>query len=180
MDNAITQAINGFAGNNAALDTFVIYVTKFGVPLLLVLVVAQWWLGKSRPTARYACVSAGASFALGLGLAQIMLLFIHRARPYDAGISHLIVPQTVDWSFPSDHAIASMSIVWTYLLLGLRKWAGIFFGIAAAVCLSRIYVGMHYASDILGGALVALIAAVIVQRFYKPASKLNLWLSSLF
>ena len=109
-----------------------------------------------------------------------MLLIIHRVRPYDAGVSHLIVPQTVDWSFPSDHAIASMSIVWTCLLLGSKKWAAIFFGFAALVCFSRIYVGMHYFSDILGGAAVALVAAFLVHWIYKPDSRLNRWLTSLF
>ena len=73
-----------------------------------------------------------------------------------------------------------MSIVWTYLLLGSRKWAAIFLGLAAIVCLSRIYVGMHYVSDILGGAVVALAAALLVQRLNKPDDKLNRWLTGLF
>ena len=89
MDIVLTRWINGLAGSNAALDSFMIDVGKYGVPLLVALVITQWWFGTPKQTARHACVGAGASFLLGLGLAQIMLLFLHRDRPYDAGISQI-------------------------------------------------------------------------------------------
>jgi undecaprenyl-diphosphatase len=43
MDHAITQWINSFAGSNIPLDSVMTMVTKVGVPLLVTLVVAQWW-----------------------------------------------------------------------------------------------------------------------------------------
>ena len=43
MDQAITQWINAFAGRDPVLDAFAIATTNFGVPLLVALVVAQWW-----------------------------------------------------------------------------------------------------------------------------------------
>jgi undecaprenyl-diphosphatase len=131
MDIQITQWINSLAGQSLALDQAMITVTSFGVPFMILLVVLQWWGKQPREFKRHVCVSAGLSFLLGLALAQIMLLFIHRARPYDAGISHLIVPATVDWSFPSDHAIASLSIMVAFALQGLRRWGLIFLVIAS-------------------------------------------------
>ena len=154
--------------------------TKFGVPLMVLLVVTQWWFGLPKQTARHACVAAGASMALGLGLAQILLLFVHRERPYDAGISHLIIDKTADWSFPSDHAIASTSIVFAWVMNGMRHWRWLFIGLAVVICVSRIYVGMHYASDILGGMAVALLATWIVTVVYKPDTKLDKLLTSIF
>ncbi len=147
--------------------------TTFGVPFMILLVILQWWGKRPRERRRFICVSAGLSFFLGLAIAQIMLLLIHRVRPYDAGISHLIIAPTVDWSFPSDHAIASLSIVFAFALQNLRRWALILLTLALVVCFSRIYVGMHYASDILGGAGVALIAAYVVKKFYREDSKPN-------
>ena len=180
MDILLTRWINGFAGNNAALDSFMIDVSKYGVPLLVGLVISQWWFGVPKQNVRHACVAAGASFALGLGLAQIMLLFIHRDRPYDAGLSHLIIDKTVDWSFPSDHAIASMSIVFAWAMNGMRRWLWVFVGLAALICLSRVYVGMHYASDIAGGMAVALFAVWVVKLVYKPDTKWDRWVTSWF
>ena len=180
MDILLTRWINGFAGSNAALDSFMIDVRKYGVPLLVTLVISQWWFGTPKHTARHACVAAGASFALGLGLAQIMLLFLNRDRPYDTGISHLIIDKTVDWSFPSDHAIASTSIVFAWAMNGMRRWLWVFVGLAALICVSRIYVGMHYASDILGGMAVALFAVWVVKVVYKPHTKLDRWVTAWF
>ena len=179
MDIVLTQWINGFVGSNAALDSAMIGVSKYGVPLMIALVITQWWFGKPKQTARHACVSTGASFALGLGLAQIMLLFIHRDRPYDAGISRLIIDKTVDWSFPSDHAIASTSIVFAWALNGMRRWLWVFSGLAVLICISRVYVGMHYASDIAGGMGVALVAVWVVKLVYRPDSKFDHWVTSL-
>ena len=179
MDIVLTQWVNGFVGSNAAIDSAMIDVSKIGVPLMVALVITQWWFGTPKPTARHACVAAGASFALGLGLAQIMLLFIHRDRPYDAGISHLIVDKTVDWSFPSDHAIASTSIVFAWVLNGMRRWLWVFIGLASLICFSRVYIGMHYASDILGGTGVALFAVWLVKLFYEPDTKFDRWVTSL-
>ena len=173
MDLQITQAINALSGYSALLDQTMVEATIFGVPFMVLLVILQWWSKKPRDHKRHTCVAAGLSFLLGLAAAQIMLLFIHRIRPYDAGISHLIVPRTVDWSFPSDHAIASLAIVFAFALQGLRRWSFIFLTLAALVCVSRIYVGMHYASDILGGAGVALLAAYAVKKLYREGTKLD-------
>ena len=178
MDLTITQLVNGLSGHSPTIDGIMIAITLGGVPLMVALVAVQWWLGVPRPNARHACVAAGASFLIGLGLAQLLLLFMHRVRPYDAGITHLIVNKTVDWSFPSDHAIASASIVFAWLMNGMRRWLGLLTAMAAVICLSRIYVGMHYATDILGGIVLAVFAAALVQLVYKPGSQLDRWLTS--
>ena len=180
MDSSITSAINSLSGQIAFLDIGMIGLSTFGVPLMVALIVAQWWLGRPQPQIRHACVAAGASFLLGLALAQMILLFVHRARPYDTGVSHLLVAPTVDWSFPSDHAIASTSIVFAWALHGIRRWQGLLVTLALLVCFSRIYVGMHYVTDIFGGMGVALAAALIVTTVYKPDTKLDHWLTAWF
>ena len=147
---------------------------------MVLAVVFQWWGKRPREKLRQTTIIAGLTFLLGLLIAQVILLFIHRIRPYDAGVSHLIIDKTVDWSFPSDHAIASTSIAFAFLLNGFRKHALAFFCAAALLCFSRIYVGMHYGSDILGGAGVALFTAFAVNRFYPRGSKLDQWLVSWF
>jgi undecaprenyl-diphosphatase len=176
MDTMITQWINAFAGENTALDVAMIATTTFGVPLMILAVVSLWWLGRPRDQLRHAAIASGLTFLLGLGFAQVVLLFVHRMRPYDAGVSHLIIAPTADWSFPSDHATASLAIVFAFALQGLRRWTLVFLIMAALVCFSRVFVGMHYATDILGGAAVAIIAALIVKAVYRRGSKLDNWL----
>src|ERR1700682_4149993 len=123
MDQAITQWINSLAGSNALLDSGMIMATKVGVPLLGVLVVAQWWSRINRRHVRHTCIAAGLSFLIGLGFNQAILLFVHRVRPYDAGVTHLIISKSTDWSFPSDHATASIAIVTAFAVRGLPRRA---------------------------------------------------------
>jgi undecaprenyl-diphosphatase len=180
LDITITHWLNSLAGQNETLDAAMVFITSFGVPIMIVLVALQWWSKRPREHMRHTAVAAGLSFLLGLAIAQIILLFIHRMRPYDAGVSHLLIAPTVDWSFPSDHATAALAIVAAFALQGFRRWAYIFLAMAILVCLSRIFVGMHYVTDILGGAAVALIAAIIVKLAYRRDTKIDRWITSIF
>jgi undecaprenyl-diphosphatase len=173
MDQAITQWINSLAGSNVLLDSAMIMATNVGVPLLVALVVAQWWSKIDRTHVRHTCIAAGLSFLIGLGLNQIILLFIHRVRPYDAGISHLIISKSPDWSFPSDHATASIAIVATFALHGLPRRTLLFGLLALLICWSRIFVGTHYLTDVLGGSLTGVVAAMLAWVFYREGSRLD-------
>lgn len=167
MDQALTRWINGPAGGDPVLDAFMVAASQYGVPLLVLLVVLHWWSRQERFRLRHTCVAAGLSFLIGLGMNQIILLFVHRVRPYDAGLSHLIIERSADWSFPSDHATATFAIAAAFLAHG-RGWRGLAFLIAAVlVSVSRVYVGTHYASDVVGGAVTGIFAAVLVRAFYR-------------
>ena len=111
MDASLTHWINSAAGVSPLLDRMVIAISQIGVPLMVLAVVLQWWSRTDRYHVRHAALCAGLSFLLGLAINQFILLFIHRVRPYEAGVTHLLIPPTVDWSFPSDHATASLAIV---------------------------------------------------------------------
>lgn len=148
------------------LDVLMVAASQYGVPLLVLVVVLQWWSKHDRIRVRHACVAAGLSFLIGLAFNQVVLLFVHRVRPYDAGLTHLIIARSTDWSFPSDHATATITIVAAFLFHGWRKRAlGLFIG-ALIVCVSRIYVGTHYFTDVLGGAATGIIAAGAVRWLY--------------
>ena len=166
MDQIVTRWINAPAGSSPLLDHVMIAASQFGVPLLVLLVVLQWWSTDERPRVRHTCVAAALSFLGGLALNQIVLLFVHRVRPYDAGVTHLIISRSGDWSFPSDHATATIAIAAAFLFHGWRKRAlGLFVG-ALVICVSRIYVGTHYLTDVLGGAATGIIAAGAVRWLY--------------
>src|SRR5260370_7433472 len=93
MDQAITQWINSLAGSSVLLDSAMIMVSDVGVPLLVALVVAQWWTKIDRTHVRHIFIAAGLSFLIGLGLNQIILLCVHRLRPYNPAVSHLLIPK---------------------------------------------------------------------------------------
>ncbi len=179
MDRSITQWINALAGSNVLPDSAMITVTKFGVPFLILLVILQWWSRRGKLHVRHTCVTAGFSLLIGLGLNQIILLFVHRVRPYDVGVTHLIIDRSADWSFPSDHATATFAIAFAFLLNGVA-WRGLaFLAIALLMCVSRVYVGTHYASDVLGGAVTGLIAAGAVRFAYWEGTRVDRFITGI-
>jgi undecaprenyl-diphosphatase len=86
-----------------------------------------------------------------------------RPRPYEAhpAHTHLFVPASHDPSFPSDHATAAFAIA-VALLLRHRKAGLLALGLALAVSVSRVVVGTHYPSDVLAGAAIGAMAALIL------------------
>ena len=156
-----------------------ITTTKFGVPFLVLCVVIQWWSKIDRVHVRHTAIAAGLSFLIGLAFNQIILLSLHRVRPYDAGISHLIIGRSSDWSFPSDHATASFAIAAAFTFHALRRRATAFFLMAVLIGYSRIFVGTHYLTDIAGGALTGICAAIMVRAFYKEGSRLDRFITGI-
>lgn len=180
FDVAVTQAINGLVGKSPALDLIMIWASALGVPILVLAVVLQWWRQDDRLHVRHILVASGFSFLLGLGLNQIILLFIDRVRPYDAGITNLIIDRSVDPSFPSDHATASAAIVATFLIFGLRRTGKLFLIPAFLIILSRVFVGTHYSSDVVGGISTGVTATLIVRFLYKEGTPFDRLLTRIF
>lgn len=173
MDAAITHWINAFAGKSAFIDHMMIAITQVGVPLIVGIVLLQWWSRDNRLHVRHAAICAGLAFLLGLAANQGILLFIHRLRPYDSGVSHLLIGKSGDWSFPSDHATASVSVAMAFALQKLPRRTLALFLMAFLVCLSRIYVGTHYLTDILGGAATGILAAIAVRILYRENCRVD-------
>lgn len=181
MDVTVTQAINQLSGKNPFMDSLFIAVSAYGIPVLVAAVALQWWRKDERPTIRHTLLSAGFSFLLGLGLNQLVLLVAARVRPYDAGVTHLIIAPSADPSFPSDHAMAAMAIAAAFLLSRyLRPQGWLLLFAAIIISFSRVFVGIHYVTDVLGGALIGVLAALAVRLAYKPESRVNRFLTSIF
>jgi undecaprenyl-diphosphatase len=101
------------------------------------------------------------------------LLFVHRIRPYDAGITHLLIEPSADFSFPSDHATATFAIAATFLMHRMPRRGLLFLAAATLMIYSRVYVGTHYASDVLGGALTGIVAAGLVRSMYHEGTRVD-------
>jgi undecaprenyl-diphosphatase len=173
LDLALTQAMNGWAEHSPALDALMVMVTQWGVPAMIAAVALTWWQQGGNRAEKHVVVCAGLSFLSGLAVNQLILLFVHRMRPCDAGLTHLLISPSADPSFPSDHATAGFAIVLSYVLH--RRWlkAAAFFAAAALVMISRVYVGTHDVSDILGGAATTLAACLLVGAFYRQGGRFD-------
>jgi len=180
LDAALTHAVNRLAGASALVDALVIWVSAIGVPLLVFVVAAQWWVPTERTRTRHVLIATGLAFIVGLVLNQFVLLFLHRMRPYAAGVTHLLVAPSADYSFPSDHATASLAIAAGFLLHGFRRRGLALLAAALLIAFSRVYIGTHYLGDVIGGALTGILAAALVRLYYLEGTRLDLALTRIW
>jgi undecaprenyl-diphosphatase len=108
-------------------------------------------------------VAAGASTAVALVAAQIISRIVDRPRPFvaDPGSVHLFAKHVADASFPSDHATAAFAIA-TAILLRDRRWGIPVIVLAAILAVGRVAMAVHYPSDVLGGAVLGALVAVLL------------------
>ncbi|WP_219470995.1 phosphatase PAP2 family protein [Nonomuraea rhizosphaerae] len=131
----------------------------------------------------YWCVSPRLGLRLGVTVLAaawanaVAKLLFHQPRPY--WIDARVRPLAVEPSFglPSGHAQNSVA-AWGQLVRGRAAWcaAGLLIGL---VCLSRLYLGVHFVSDVAGGLLLGLAVLGLVRRLEGPVSawwrKQRLW-----
>jgi undecaprenyl-diphosphatase len=173
IDAGATYFINSFAGKSGLVDATMKFISFAGVPIMVLLVASHWWTWNQRYHTRFVAVSAGLSVLLALGLNQVVLLIVHRIRPYDAGVTHLLIPPSVDPSFPSDHASVGFAIAFALLFRGKTRMGNMFAFAAALVAQSRVFLGIHYVGDVLGGMVTALFAVIAVYVFYAENGYVN-------
>lgn len=171
MDFTIEQWINGSAGAHPALDS-VMKAAAIGAELLFAAVVGVWfvigwWTGRApeRRGAIAALLAAGGALVVN----QVIAHLWDRPRPFIAhpGVVHLLVSHSTDASFPSDHAAAAFAIA-TVLLLAHRRLGFLVSLSGVLVSYARVYVGDHYPSDVAGGAVVGVGAALVVLVCLRP------------
>jgi membrane-associated phospholipid phosphatase len=169
FDATIRGAIHSFA--SPGLTMAMRGITWLGSPFFLVIVAAVliWQLamrGRHRAAVLLVAASVGAE-----ALDQILKFVFRRARP-----SPFFNIHAMGYSFPSGHSIASAcfyGVVAAILTVRMKSvpgkaaiWAGAAI-LALAIGISRIYLGVHYPSDVLAGYAAAVIWVTAVRAAYE-------------
>lgn len=146
------------------------WVTRLGDPgvrPLLIVAFGVWLLAR---------VSRRNSFVFALGSLAAILFSTWLKEAYLRQRPHVVpwLDHPANYSFPSGHATSVMAILLLFALLGSGRWrVPLAFAVAAAVGVSRVLLGVHWPSDVLGGWLlgagVALVACHLGQAFGSGA-----------
>ena len=106
---------------------------------------------------------------------------VDRPRPFQTypGAVQLLIQEPASWSFPSGHSAASFAAA-TVIFAYFRRWGAAALGLAALIAFSRVFLFVHYPTDVLAGAaLGALCALGVLAAFHKLAlPHLSRWKNS--
>ena len=118
------------------------------------------------PKTRKAGILAFCSMALCALITNVSLKnLVARPRPYTQ-IPELIslLPAQKDWSFPSGHTTVSFASAGIYLRILPRRYGIAALVLAVLIAFSRLYVGVHYPTDVLVGLIIGLLGSWVVYR----------------
>ena len=108
------------------------------------------------------------SIAAALLAANLIKTVVHEPRPFTqiAGLTR-IGPMPGGSSFPSAHTACAFTLFWTLCFLKTKRGRILSLVLACLIAFSRMYLGVHYPLDVIGGILVSCITSWIVVRLYE-------------
>ena len=176
LDYDLFRTINAWAGRSQTVDAVMVACAKF-LPVVFALALIGLWL-TWKPINQRAAFLAGLSALVALGIGQLVGMAFPRPRPYLAHPVHLLIAPTADTSFPSDHATLGFAVavlVWRFN----RRAGTALMLLALIIAFARIFVGAHYPTDVLGGAVLGTATSLAIATL-SGSSPLRSWLSAFF
>jgi undecaprenyl-diphosphatase len=177
-DVSLLRDINGLAKDAPGwLDRAMEFVGEYGLVVLMVLLLGWcWWRVARRSPEAPAAVAGVLWSGLAAGIALLLNIplrgFVERPRPFvdHDGLDVLIKGKT-DFSFVSDHATLTMAVAVGLFLVS--RWVGsVALLVAGAEGFCRVYMGVHYPTDVIGGfalgTAVALLLAPLAMALLTP------------
>ncbi len=164
-DAQIFSLINSV--QNPVLDAIMLLITNIatlyiGVPIVLALA----YLSKNRK------LLADLFVGLIIGIALTLLLKMVIARPRPEDIINVGFWVSANFSsFPSDHASTAF-VMFGIMGHHLKKWKVWFYLLAVLIAVSRVYLGVHYPTDILAGAFIGILVSQLTIK-YKLGDRLR-------
>lgn len=160
--NAVTRF--GLARPYFIFFIFVFLAARFMFVRTAPMTIAGWYAN----AARFALFGLLSAAVAGI-VVNIIKFTLGRARPpllLDEG-EYGFTPGSIEWafnSFPSGHAQVGLMMA-TILALAIPRLSYLFFFAGALIALSRVMIGVHYASDIVFGAFVGISTALLLKTY---------------
>ena len=176
LDWAAFRFLNGFAGRSPLADELIrLLMNDYALTTALVLILyGLWfsgWSGTEREGNQRAVLSAITTVFLGNVVVKLMNLAFYRYRPFAFQEVTLLFYYPSDSSFPSNATFVGVSIA-TALWLHNRTIGMIAYVLALLLGIARVVGGVHFPSDIIGGAVVGMGVAYVVVRRIAPLERL--------
>lgn len=165
MDNVgLFFAIFSLKDKFPNLDNLMIFGAEYLIYVTIILMIILGIKGNAKE--KKALILAILSIPIVVIMIKIVHIFFYEPRPFVNFHFHPLINNTIDASFPSRHTsiVSTIAFAYTYYK---SKWAPVFLLSLLWVGISRIYVGVHYPLDIVGGFLVGILSLTTALKIKK-------------
>lgn len=171
LDKNLFLWINGLSGSFEIADNIISAIANDYFAIVLgCMVMIVLWTGTRGPDKRRHMQKGIMVAASALGTSQGMVEIINnlwqRPRPFEELDVNLLFYPPTDPSFPSNSASVLFAMAWGIFFYN-RKAGSILLCLAAIMGFSRVYVGIHYPLDIIGGMVLGFLVALFFTIVYK-------------
>ncbi|MGA8833941.1 MAG: phosphatase PAP2 family protein [Desulfomonilaceae bacterium] len=167
FDHAIMSYINKFSQHSFSFDYAILVLSGDNLLKGGVLAIIFWWAwfknGQLHPNNREHIISTILSALIAMPFARVLALTLpFRLRPGDAGLDFLLpygmkLIELKGWSsFPSDHAVLFFTLSTGRLFISKKIGAFALAYTVLFICFPRIYLGLHFPTDIIAGAIIGI------------------------
>ena len=173
MDINFFYFFNNLAGRSRFFDALVVFLAGYFQYLLIAIFLLLLFFSKyaKREKLRIFWITVVSTIVARFGVTELIRFFYHRLRPFVTYQAHQLLSGN-EWSFPSGHSAFFFAMA-TAIYLYNKKWGIGFFLVAILMNISRVIAGVHYPSDIIGGAIIGIIVAYVVFYFAERTKLKN-------
>ncbi|MDP6102820.1 MAG: phosphatase PAP2 family protein [Dehalococcoidia bacterium] len=171
IDEEVFLWINGWVGTSLIFDRLVQWVVSdYLIPVVFSVVLLGLWFGWAdqamREQHQRGVMLAGIGVGIANGMVKISNVLYFRPRPFDLIDVELLFYPPTDSSFPANPIAITVSMA-TGVWMANRRMGAIMYMIAFAYGFSRVYSGVFYPLDVLGGALIGVSSVYLVYFVLK-------------
>ncbi len=165
IDESILLFLNDFTGKYFLLDSFFYFFATF-FALFLLFFILFFLLRNFTKYLLFVVEVVVAAFFARYALVSLIRYYLPRIRPFDKIEDiNFLLEQKDSMSFPSGHT-AFVFAISTVIYFYNRKIGVILFILSFLMGVTRIIVGVHWPSDILGGVVVGILSGAIVSELF--------------